>query len=207
MTNEEVLARVSEGLGYRLNVLLDNEDDYQNFWLGVYEAIKMADFTRDVVPYLIIKGYSKISQERRRDNRHIYVAYCGNCNRYRKHYQSECYLCHGSLQYMSRCEAVEDTTGYVMDIDRYVKKHHIELRSSDEDIINRLAVEQYIDRLGNEDKRYAHIAKRLFIDRVDLLVDNYCKQLSRETGMGVSTIANRVTKIRRELVGYMSLAM
>ena len=200
MTNEEVFTRVSEGLGRQFNVLLKNEDDYQNFWLGVYEAIKMADFTRDVVPYLITKGYYKISEERRRDNKHIYVAYCENCNRYRKHYQSECYRCHGSLQYMSRCELVED-------IARYVEKHHIELRSSDEDIVNRLAVEQYIDRLGNEDERYAHIAKRLFIDRVDLLVDNYCKQLSKETGMGVSTIANRVTKIRRELVGYMSLAM
>jgi len=193
MTNEEVLVRVSEGLGHRLNVLSNNEDNYQNFWVGVYEAIDMADFTRDVVPYLIAKGYSKISQESRRDNRHIYVAYCGNCNRYRKHYQSECHKCHGSLQYKSRCDYIEDNP--------------IELGSSDEDIVNRLAVEQYVDRLGNEDKRYAYIAKRLFLDRVDLLVDNYCKQLSKETGMGVSTIANRVTKIRHELSRYMSLAL
>jgi hypothetical protein len=193
MTNEEVLVRVSEGLGYRLNVLLRNEDNYQNFWVGVYEAIDMADFTRDVVPYLIAKGYSKISQESYRNNRHIYVAYCRNCNRYCKHYRSECRKCHGSLQYKARCE--------------YIGDNPIELSSSDEDIVNRLAVEQYIDRLGNEDKRYAYIAKRLFLDRVDLLVDNYCKQLSKETGMGVSTIANRVIKIRRELSSYMSLAL
>lgn len=193
MTNEEVLVIVSEGLGHRLNILLSNEDNYQNFWLGVYEAIELADFTGDVVPYLIIKGYSKISQESRRNNRHIFVGYCKNCNHYCKHYQSECHRCHGQLLYEPRRRCIETSP--------------IEFASNDEDITTRLAVEQYIDRLGNEDKRYAYIAKRLFIDRVDLLVDNYCKQLSKETGMGVSTIANRVTKIRRELVGYMSLAM
>lgn len=193
MTNEEVLVRVSEGLGSRLNILLSNEDNYQNFWLGVYEAIEVADFTRDVVPYLIAKGYSKISQENCRNNKHLFVAYCENCKRHCKHYQSECRKCHGQLQYKSRCSSVEDG--------------HIELHTSDEDITTRLAVEQYIDRLGNEDKISAYIAKRVFLDHVGLFVDNYCKQLSKETGMGVSTIANRVTKIRRGLVGYMSLAM
>jgi len=180
---DDLMSRINRTLGSRNERLKTNPDNYQNFWLGVLEAIPKATKTANPIPYLISKGYFMIHQKKRSENRHSYVAYCPNCGEFFNFTANECPACKGDLEYFNR----RDDMG--SDVDGGFIPQQL-----DRDITLQLTIEQFVDQLPEGRDKY--IAKRWLLDRIDLLVDNYCKELAMEIGIHSTNVAKRITRIK-----------
>jgi DNA-directed RNA polymerase specialized sigma24 family protein len=182
----ELIPAIEEALGpRRLAALRRDEDAYQDFWVGVLEALSRVDWDRDVMAYLVTAGYGAVRNGRRAEWTNQRLRRCPSCGRtfgYR----------------MVRCpECGAETESEV---------RHSEMaaepparRGEDADL--RMSLEQFVAaKAGNE----AYVARRWLLDRADLLYQNYQKQIGYELGLSAPRVAQVVSKMRRELQAFLN---
>lgn len=182
----ELVPVIEAALGpRRLAALRRDEDAYQDFWVGVLEALARVDWDRDVVAYLITSGYGAVRNGRRAgwtDERLRRCPSCGGTFGYRA---VRCPRCGAETESEVRhCElAVEPEAR----------------RGEDADL--RMSLEQFVaTRAGNE----AYVARRWLLERADLRYQNYQKQIAYELGLSAPRVAQVVSKLRRELQAFLN---
>jgi hypothetical protein len=184
----ELVSEIETTLGKkRLEGLKRNPDNYQNFWLSILENIDKAVEGRDthnneIIPYLITKGYFDVKHALVQEGRRRYVAYCPKCGKYHPYTYLECPKCHVSLRYLGRHKNMDTKNGF---------KPSWEDRDTTMDI----TIKDFVNSLTNESDRY--VAQRWMIDRLDLKVVNYQKQISYEMGVCQTNIARRVIRLKK----------
>ena len=170
----DLVVMIENGLGEeRLRKLKKNEDDYQNFWLGVLEHRKDSD-GRDPIPYLICCGYGAIRNARLSENtkRKMKVK-DGKMKSYRSDGET-----------VVRLVSATKENGEQWDFE-----------SKDRDKNFELDIERFLSTLhGNE--RY--VARRWLLDRADLMYDNHCKQIALEMNCSAPYVARVKKSIRNK---------
>lgn len=165
----DLVQRINDGLGRdRLTSLKKDPDSYQTFWIGVMKAHNTADHGRDIIPFLILKGYGEIKNNRRIENNKKYQKYCPECNKHMGFRKVVCDECGGEL----------DLEGVLVEFSDY----HPAYFNHDIDIM----IEMYVDSLNGNLK---HVARRWLIERIDLISNNSTELLSMEVGVSKVTIS------------------
>jgi len=169
----------------RLAALKRNEDQYQDFWLGVLEAYNRVDWDRDAIAYLITSGYGAVRNAKRSGWTADRFRHCPACGKVQGYRAVRC----------SRCGA--ETQSEV--------RHHTILMEpesgSGPDRDLRMTIEQFVETLSGN-RRY--IAKRWMLDRADLLYQNYSKQLAFELGISAPRVAQIVSRLKRDFQVYLN---
>ncbi len=175
-----LVKRVELALGTRKRML--TEDQYQTFWVGVMKAYKDADPSRDIIPYLIMRGFGEVRNELRRHWSYEHYKYCPECGSmfvYRKHTCSKC-----------QHELISDWR-HVEYIDHQREQH---------DPTDKLFIEQFVLTLVGP-RRY--VAKRWLLDRADLMCENHIKQIAFELGVTEAAVAKHKRKIKQAFLVFL----
>lgn len=176
--DDKLVGIIVSELGERIKYLRSNEDLYQTFWVGVLEAIPNMDTSRDVIPYLISKGFGAVRNYKRSAMSVELATYCEHCGKYFGFRTRTCSECGSELKLIRRFSEYED--------------YHT--KPSD-DILNKIMIEQFVKTLEGKQK---YVAKRWLIDRADLMYTNYSKQLASELGVSAPNISAKVKKIKQK---------
>jgi len=167
------LVKLIEGaLGSRRRNL--TEDQYQVFWVGVMKALKTADPKRDVVPYLILRGFGEVKNYKRSAFSYIHMKFCPVCGKIYTFRARKC-LC--------GCELEIDN--------RHVE--FLEHPYHQPDNVDRLSIEQFVDTLTGKSR---FVARRWLIDRADLMYQNHIQQIAFELGISQAAVAKYKRKIK-----------
>lgn len=182
----ELIPAIEEALGpQRLAALRRNEDDYQEFWVGVLEALKRVDWSRDVMAYLISSGYGAVRNANRREWTDKRLRWCPSCGGTFGYRQVEC----------PRCGAM--TESEVRHSDLTVEP--AARQGADRDF--EMSLESFVATLTGNAR---HVAKRWLLDRADLWYQNYQKQIAFELGLSAPRVAQVVSKLKRDLQAYLN---
>lgn len=186
MIARELIPAIEEALGPgRLAALRRDEDAYQDFWVGVLEALARVDWERDVMAYLITAGYGAIRNARRSEWTAQRLRRCPSCGGVYGYRMVECPAC--------GAETVSEVRHSEMAAEPPAR------RGDDADL--RMSLERFVScKAGNE----RHVAKRWLLDRADLLYQNYQKQIAYELGVSAPRVAQVVSKLKRELQAFLN---
>jgi len=175
--------KVTEALGSRRYHL--TQDQYQIFWIGVMKALKDVDTDRDIIPYLILRGFGEVKNDRRSQFSKKYYKYCPDCGTVYVFRKNKCNSCDGELKIDSRYESYEDEL-----------HHHYEDQN---DVLNKVMLQDFVGTLSG---RKQYIAKRWLVDRADLMHDNHLKQIGFELGISAVAVANHKKKIKQRFLHW-----
>jgi len=176
-----LLSNIEHELGTeRLTRLKKNEDSYQQFWLGVLEALHRIDTNKPFVGFLISNGYGAIRNMRRSESSKTRLRGCPTCGTEYGFRTKVCPLCGSETDSLFRLSSMVNQEGQFIEY---------EDRKPTRDINLAIDIESFLTTL--EDKEY-YVAKRWMMDRADLLFANHVKQIAFE--MEIS--APRVTQIK-----------
>lgn len=181
---DKFIKLIIDGLGNkRYNALKQDEDKYQIFWLGVIEATNKIKSNDKQIGYLILKGYGNIKNWVKSNHSRNIIKYCPECgSTYGFRKIGSCKCGEFDLKISNRFKALTDIYIY-----------------RDEDKTLSIAIEQFIETLIGNIK---YVAKRWLIDRVDLLYDNYSKQLASELEVSPPMISKYIRKIKQKFIKW-----
>ena len=182
MNQNELIDKITEGLGDRISTLRHNEDDYQTFWVGVLEAIPRLNPKKPMIQFLISNGYGAIKNSHRSTMSVDLVRYCEKCGTYHGFRTKNCPACKSEMRLIRRLSSYED--------------YHMK---EDIDPLNKIMLEQFIDTL---DGNHKYVAKRWLLDRADLLYANHSKQIAFELGISAPAVARHKKVIRQEFLRW-----
>lgn len=170
---------IEKELGKRRKNL--TEDQYQIFWVGVLKALKTVDKNRDIIPYLILRGFGEVKNQRRSEFSHKYLKYCPVCGKSFGFRTQICKLCNEELLIDNR------------------QSEFVEHNTYDEDITNVVMIKQFVKTLSGK-RRY--VAQRWLIDRADLMYDNHLKQIAFELNISAPAVSTHKTKVQRDFLKW-----
>lgn len=181
----ELIPTIEQGLGdRRLSSLRRDPDAYQQFWLGVLEALARVDWSRETVGFLISSGYGAVDNMRRAERSKSRVKVCPECGRTYGYRTLTC-RCGAELESRGRVAAYEDV--------------HPSARAEDLDL--HIDIKTYVELLSG---REAYVARRWLLDRADLLYANHLKQIAWELGVSVARVAQIKGAVRLGLVRWLN---
>jgi len=183
---KELILTIEEALGPdRLTKLRNNEDAYQQFWLGVLEAMSRADLSKETVGYLISSGYGSIRNMRRAENSKGKMRTCSICGVEYGYRTKVCRYCGAETDSSCRVSSTTGSDGGEIDFEDRTR--------SELDFTIDISI--FLETLtGNE--RY--IAKRWLVDRADLLFANHTKQIAFELDLSSPRVAQIKTVVRQK---------
>jgi len=166
--------------GRRLG-MLHGGDLEQVFWLGVLEAIPHLNRTGkgDEVHYLLQAGFGSVRDYRRSEWSSSLVHWCPVCKRwfgYRGKHEHP-------LRTMTRAMPLSETLG------------------QEEQSIVELSIEEFVHTLEG---REAYVARRLLIDRLDMMSGTPMEDLARELGVGRTRASQIKTSVAVKLRAWMA---
>jgi len=181
----ELISVIEESLGAdRLSRLHNNEDDYQDFWIGVLEAFKRVDWDRDMIGFLITSGYGAIRNAKRSTWSVERYRYCPKCGKIFGYRTVECPDC--------KIETISDM--------RHTEYDTTPARTApDQDL--EMTIQDFVITLNGNAK---YIAKRWMIDRADLKYQNHSKQIAFELGLSPARVAQIKKTIKAEFQFYIN---
>lgn len=176
--HDKLIEDIKQELGSRLYLLRKNEDEYQTFWVGVLEALQTADPKRDIIPYLISRGYGEIRNYKRSQMSKDLTSYCETCGRYYGFRTHLCPQCGQEMELVRRKSTYED---------------YYPGRKED-DVLDDIVVEQFVATLSGTRK---YVARRWMIERADLYFDNHIKQIASELDVSNFVVARHKKNIKK----------
>lgn len=175
-----VIQEIEKALGpQRIKMLKRDEDSYQQFWLGVLEALNRVNLNKDFVGFLIMNGYGAVRNMKRTEysKRRMRTCTCGKILGYRT---KICPCCGIETESQVRLSAIVNAEGENIEYE--------DLRPS-RDIDFSVDTKMFVDTLSGQQK---YIARRWMLDRADLLFANHVKQIAFELDIS----APRVVQIK-----------
>ena len=181
----ELIPDIQKGLGpERLAQLKRDEDAFQDFWEGVFNAVDNVDWDRDFVAYLISAGYGQIRNARRSERTAHTLKYCPKCGRVYGYRKIECPKC--------KVETVSNS--------RHMS--YIESQSSPyHDVDIQIDIDRFVDILSGQEY---YVAKRWMIDRADLLYKNHLTQLAAEMHVSAPRVAHVKNKVKAKFLSFIN---
>lgn len=184
---KEVVAFVEAGLGpARLASLKGDDDDMQQFWLGVLEALPRMRGAPDV-GFLISSGYGSVRNARRAERTASGMTVCSGCGAHWGYRQRECPRCGSELSREVRVsEFSEEVRG---------------VRGRESEVDLRLTVEAFVETLEGTERR---VAKRWLLDRADLYHENHGKVIAAELGVSAAYVSAVKKAIRARFASWIN---
>lgn len=161
-----------------------NDDYRQVFWLGVYKAIPNVDWSRDVLRYLVVRGYGEVKNYRMANYRHSLVKVCKKCGIELSLRARSCRVCGGAVRVDNRFYALLEINSVTME-DR---------------IVFNVMVEQFIGSLTGKEQ---YVAKRWLLDRADLYYANHTKVIATELSLSAPAVSKIKKQIRQRFQVWM----
>lgn len=181
---KDIVPVIEAGLGReRLVRLRRDPDAYQEFWLGVLEAMSRVDRSRDATAFLISNGYGAVRNMRRAERTKSRLKLCPECKGSFAYRRTECPWCGAELQPEAR------TSEYV----------DVEPARDGPDLDFLADVESFVRSLSGND---AYVARRWMIDRADLLYANHLRQIAAELGVSAPYVAKIKGRVRRAFLSF-----
>ena len=180
----QLIVTIEEGLGpERLAKLKRDSDAFQQFWLGVLEAVSRIDPDKDMVAYLISSGYGAVRNMRRSDRTWSSMKTCPECGRVFGYRRKACPECGVELRVEARHSEYQDW-------------HQAPL-GSDADLL--MEVEMFVETLSGLD---AYVARRWMVERADLLFKNHLTQIASELGVSSPRVAFIKKRIKQKFLEW-----
>jgi predicted RNA-binding Zn-ribbon protein involved in translation (DUF1610 family) len=172
---------VREVMGYRYKHIEQDDDEHQEFWVGLLIA---KDKNPDApIPHLIKAGYWALKDYRKRERTKDLASYCEKCNKSWGARNRYCPNCGSETIYIRRKVEYFDT-------------HRSRHKDS---VLEQMMVEQFVETQTGTAK---YIAKRWMLERADLFYKNYQEQLAWETGISQQSISKHIKKLKRRFVVF-----
>jgi len=183
----ELISTIEGALGpERLARLRADDDVYQQFWLGVLEALGRADLSREQVGFLISNGYGAVRNMRRAENSRSRYRSCPNCGHTLGNRTVRCPDCGEATVGAARLSSTTTAEGAVLDLpdSSYPVEGPVDLR---------LDVESFLKTLSGTD---LYVGRRWLRDRADLLYKNHLAQIAFELGVSKPRVAQVKARVR-----------
>lgn len=181
----ELIPTIEEALGpERLSRLKRDEDAYQQFWLGVLEAYRRVDLSRESIGFLISNGYGAVRNMRRAENSKNRLRICHQCGRVYGNRTVECPDCLVPTDGYVRIVSITASTGEDLDFEDGRPAAPLSLS---------IDIELFLKRLSG---KRLYVARRWLVDRVDLLFNNHLSQLAFELGISKPRVAQIKGEVR-----------
>lgn len=182
---KELIPTIKEGLGPdRLHMLEANEDEHQEFWLGVLNALSRVDWSKDVVGFLISNGYGAIRNMRRAENSRSGLRFCRGCGRTFGNRTMECPACRRETERQVRISSVSAPGRSDLEFEDGRHWGNSDLR---------MDVEAFASSLYGQE---AYLAKRWLVERADLTCQNHLSQLAWEMGISKARVSQIKASVR-----------
>lgn len=180
----ELIPTIEGALGpERLRRLKRDDDAYQQFWLGVLEALSRVDLSRDSVSFLISNGYGSIRNMRRGENSRNRIRHCPSCGREYGNRTVECPLCRVPTEGAVRVVPTSNSEGCEIDFE--------DRRGADPDV--GVDIGLFLKTLSG---RELYVGRRWLQDRADLLYKNHLEQIAFELGISKPRAAQIKMKVK-----------
>lgn len=180
----QLIIAVEEGLGAeRLARLKRDPDAYQQFWLGVLEAVSRINPDKDMVAYLISSGYGAVRNMRRSERTWSSMKVCPECGKIYGYRKRVCPECGVELKTEARHSEYQDW--------------HQAPSEPDVDLLMEINV--FVETLSGPD---AYVARRWMVERADLLFKNHLAQIALELGVSSPRVAFIKKRIKQKFLEW-----
>ena len=187
----ELIPAIEGALGAeRLGRLRRDEDAYQQFWLGVLEALPRVDWSREALGYLISSGYGAVRNMRRAEDSRSRMRVCPGCGAHLGNRTRECPRCGRETDGAVRVSYLARPDGSDLEV---VDERH--WPSPD----LRVDVEAFMETLSG---REAYVARRWLVERADLTCQNHVRQIAFEMGVSQARVSQLKAKVRDQFRGW-----
>jgi len=168
----------------RVARLKKDEDAYQQFWIGVLEALGRADLNRETVGFLISNGYGAVRNMRKAGNSRSRMKACPSCGRICGNRTVTCPGCGAETVGSARVVSTSLPEGGEADFPspQYRGAHDLSID-----------VWLFLRTLSGRD---LYVARRVMVDRADLLFKNHLAQIGFELGVSKQRVSQIKVRVR-----------